>query len=122
VEQVPLQVIGSFDLFFPDIDGVDYWEINGNVVYLVEVPRSPISPYVGVGLNVARASVETTVLGQPVSASDTEIGLNLLGGVQFEAAPKVKPYGEVRFEVSGGEQIPVITAGVAFNVGPGPGM
>lgn len=112
VQAVSLQAIGEFNYYFPD--GFDYWEANGNLVYAITVPNSPATPYVGGGINIAHVEVE--VLGQ--SASDTEVGLNLLGGVRFEAAPKITPYAEAKYEVQGGEQF-FVTAGVAFNVGPG---
>lgn len=105
---IPLAAIGSFDYFFPS-DDFDYWEINGNVVYEFAVPSGVVAPYVGAGLNVAHASV--------ASVSETEIGFNLLGGARFDAG-QFTPFGELRVELSGGEQF-VLTGGVLFNVGPG---
>jgi len=108
--QLPLEVTGAFDFFFPDEDVIDtYWEANANVNYLVQTVQSLFVPYVGAGLNVAR--LETA------SADDTQIGLNLLGGVRYAGTPAT-PYGEVRFEVDGGEQV-VFTVGLIVNVGPG---
>lgn len=113
VPQAPLAAFGEFDWFFPDVDGVDYWEINANVVYLLPVQNPIVSPYGGAGLNIATADGE--VAG--ISASNTEVGLNLLVGTNINLQA-VRPYADARFEVGGGEQF-VITAGVAFNVGPG---
>lgn len=119
IEQFPLELIGSFDYFFPDIDNFDYWEINANAAYVIPVPTPTVAPYAGAGINIARASVDVgTVPGVgDFSASDTEVGLNLLGGVKFPLQ-SVTPYGELRIELGGGEQF-VITGGVSFNVGPG---
>mgnify|MGYP001606807906 FL=1 len=104
-----LRVIGSFDWFFPG-NNVDYFEINANVAYQFTLPGSRIGPYVGGGLNIARASVDLPVLGK---SSDTQVGLNLLGGLRFPSAGRIRPYVEGRFELSGGEQF-VLTGGLLF--------
>ena len=46
------------------------------------------------------------------SASDTDLGLNLLGGTLFGRG-KVNPFVELRVELAGGEQF-VLTGGVLF--------
>lgn len=111
--RTPLEAYATFDYFFPDEGaGVDltYWEINGNVVYLIPGVRGNIAPYVGGGLNIAHASRE--VLG--VSASDTDAGLNLMGGLKFKSrTSRVAPFVELRVELGGGEQF-VLTGGVLF--------
>jgi len=89
-----LEGIASFDWFFPDSGaGVDwtYFELNGNVVYSI-----PLS--------------NTSAL-RP-SASDTEIGLNLLGGSKFGSG-RITPFAELRLELGGGEQF-VISGGILF--------
>ncbi len=114
----PLEVIGTFDYFFPDdAAGLDvtYWELNGNVVYLFKVPAPKITPYAGAGLNLAHASVDSGTPG--ISASNTELGLNFLGGARFDLG-SVTPFGELRIELDGGEQF-LISAGLLFSVGPG---
>lgn len=111
VENVDLEAVGEFEYFFPNEDNVDYWEINLNVNYLVPMQSQIIQSYVGAGLNIARISVDTPV----GSGDETEIGLNVLGGLRGTTA-KVKPFGELRFEIGGGEQF-VFIAGVNFRVG-----
>jgi hypothetical protein len=108
----PLDAHVGFDYFFPDAPaGVDvtYWEINGNVAYRIPNVRSSLAPYVGGGLNIAHASAASG----GVSASDTKVGLNLLGGTTFGTRSKVKPFAEARVILGGGEQF-VITGGVRF--------
>lgn len=104
-------LIGSFDYFFPncDGDGVDcgYFEFNGNVATPLDV-ASTLKPYVGAGLNMARASAKAA----GVSTSDTQVGLNLLGGLKF-AIGSLSSFAEARLELSGGEQF-VITWGLLF--------
>jgi hypothetical protein len=104
----PLAVIGSFDWFFPGND-VTYFEINGNVAYNFTIAGSPIRPYAGGGLNIARVSFD--VAGQ--SQSDTDIGLNLLGGLNFRQVGRLQPFVEIRLEIAGGEQF-VLTGGIHF--------
>lgn len=107
-------LIGSFDWFFPDdgdVDGVDvrYFEINANVGYPLDVEG--FDPYVGGGLNIANGGVS---FDDPAfeDTSDTEVGLNLLGGLKFPVGG-MNAFAEARIELSGGEQF-VISAGLLF--------
>lgn len=99
-------LIGSFDYFFIDCDECSYWEANGNLA--IPLAASSVDPYVGAGLNVARASVE--FLGN--SASNTEVGVNLLGGLRFPVGG-LNAFGEGRFTLGGSEQL-VLSFGVLF--------
>jgi len=103
-------LIGSFDYFFPDCESdlVDcsYFEFNGNVAAPVQV-EGTLKPYVGAGLNMARASVDVQGVG---GGSDTQLGLNLLGGLRF-AIGSLSSFAEARVELSGGEQF-VVTWGI----------
>jgi hypothetical protein len=101
----PIKILGSFDWFFPD-GPFDYWELNGNIVYVVPVQNSAVAPYLGGGLNVAHISPDGVSFG-----SDTEMGLNLLGGIEFGGALPL--FVEARVEVEGGEQF-VLTGGIYF--------
>lgn len=101
-------IIGSFDYFFPGND-VTYWEINGNGVYRFAIPDNPnFTPYAGAGLNIARVSRD---VGDE-TRSDSDIGLNLLGGLEWDVG-SFRPFGELRVEIDGGEQV-VLTGGVLF--------
>jgi len=111
-----LEGIASFDWFFPDAgaDVVDwtYFEINGNVAYSFPLQSSSsLRPYAGGGLNIARSSID---FDSPLlnSASDTEIGLNVLGGTKFGSG-RITPFAELRIELGGGEQF-VLSGGVLF--------
>lgn len=98
--------VGSFDLFFPDGD-VDYWELNGNVLYNFPVePTRSFFPYLGGGINIARLDAEGADEG------DTAVGLNVVGGGKFDAEG-VTPFVEARIEIEGGEQF-VFTGGLLF--------
>ena len=114
----PLEVIGSFDYFFPSVgvSGIDvnYWEINANVVYLFSISSAVVAPYAGTGLNFAHASVSSTEF-LDTSVSDSEMGLNILGGAKFNLG-QVMPFGELRVELGGGEEF-IFTAGAMVTVG-----
>lgn len=110
-----LKAIGSFDWFFIDCpDGFDcgYFEINANGA--VPLPLEGFSPYVGAGLNVARVSIATEDQDSPFAfdESETEVGLNVLGGIDFPLGG-LNTFAEGRFELGGGEQF-VLTVGVLF--------
>lgn len=104
-----LEVIASFDIFFPDGALDDYWEINGNAVYNFEIVGAPsLRPYAGGGLNIAHFGYDD----EDPRDDDTELGLNLLAGTKFPLEG-LTPFVELRGEVSGGEQL-VITGGLLF--------
>jgi len=125
---VPLEIITTADYFFPDgVTGIDisYWEINANLVYMFSIPSSIVAPYAGGGLNFAHASVSTDLgaLGIDIpgdypsfEGSQSDLGLNLLGGAQFNLG-SFTPFGELRLELNGGEQV-VFSAGALFRLGP----
>jgi hypothetical protein len=108
----PLAVITTFDYFFPSAPtGVDakHWEVNGNMAY--QFVRGRWKPYVGPGLNLARRTADVPLAD--VSASETSLGVNMLGGVRRTDGRKRQYFAEARYEVGGGEQF-LVTAGVLF--------
>jgi hypothetical protein len=104
--------MADFIVFFPDTDGYDYFEINGNVTYSFPLAESTVLPFALGGLNIARASYDAGTLGD---GSNTEIGLNLGGGIVFDAG-SFRPAIGGRFEVNGGEGF-VLFATLPFEVG-----
>lgn len=103
------QVLGTWDIYFPDDDNLDFWELNGNLVYRFDVQEVPsIVPYAGGGLNIARREIE---LDPPAGdVDDTDVGVNFLGGVEFPLA-SVTPFVEIRLTEEGGDQF-YLTGGV----------
>jgi hypothetical protein len=105
----PLTIIGSFDYYFPG-GSHDYFEFNGNLVYNFNIPSAPtITPYAGGGLNIAHWSRDR---GDEPDTSDTDPGLNILGGARFDVGSVIL-FGEMKFTIEGGDQF-VITGGVLF--------
>lgn len=96
-----LRGVASFDYFFPDDEGlgdVSYWEINANLTYTL---KGALAPYVGTGLNLARASVSVV--------DETDLGLNVLGGLRLSD----RLFAEAKVELGGGDML-VVTAGLLF--------
>lgn len=114
IEAVNLEAVGSFDIYFPDDAGQvdrDYWEINGNLFYHVHLRDTrSVLPYFGGGLNIARMEIGT--------ATHTEVGLNLGGGVRFPNESGIIPFIEAKGVISDrlAEQF-VATFGVLFGSG-----
>lgn len=108
-----LETFGSFDYFFPsDEFGADltYWEANANLVYRIGSARELLTPYLGVGFNLAQFEASVDVLGAEASGDETKSGMNLLGGLMFHLGT-AKPFVEGKVEAGGGEQF-VVSAGV----------
>jgi opacity protein-like surface antigen len=103
-----LGAVGSFDFFFPgnDVPGVDvsYWELNANATYDIPVQAS-IKPYAGAGLVFGHVSAG--------SVSDSKVGLNALGGINFKIGEQLKAFVEAKFEIRSGSQF-VVSGGVRF--------
>jgi len=104
--------IGTFDVFFPDdspTNDVSYWEANGNLAYNFGVPDlSTLSPYVGMGLNIAHVSVDR----ESGNFDDTDLGINFFVGNQFDAG-STTPFAELRVVAEGASQV-VLTGGLLF--------
>ncbi|MEX0837280.1 MAG: hypothetical protein WD101_03030 [Gemmatimonadota bacterium] len=88
----------DFAWFFPEVDGVDYFELNGGLVYDFILDESTVTPFALAGLNVASISVDTPLGG----GDNTELGLNLGGGLKFNAGA-LRPMVGVRLEIEGGD-------------------
>jgi hypothetical protein len=103
-------VLADFIIFFPG-DNVDYLEFNGNLTYDFAIEDSSIVPFALAGLNIARYSID--VVG--VSGSETNLGLNLGGGVKFTAG-NLRPTVGLRLEIEGGDGF-VIFGSLPFALG-----
>ncbi len=109
-----LSIIPSFVYFFPDPDNLSVWEINGDVVYSFEVSdETPVLPFAFAGLNITRASVDLG--GTFGSVSNSEVGLNLGGGIRFRAQ-SVNPFAGAKFTLGDVDGF-VIFGGIGFAVG-----
>jgi hypothetical protein len=99
---------GSYEWKFSD------FAINANVQYRIDMEGS-IAPYVGggLGLNFVSSTVDVPFFGS-VSATDTKIGLNLLGGAHLNLEGNIKPYAEFRYVVVSDMGHLMIMAGIVY--------
>lgn len=79
--------------------GGSRWQANGNLLYVFGIPESFLRPYTGGGVSVV----------QHDEGDDTDLGFNLLGGVQLYLG-QIQPYANARLTVAG-------EADLAFIVG-----
>jgi hypothetical protein len=98
-----------------DVEGLDvsasYYAFNFDVFYPFVTSSESLTPYVGAGLLISRASVE--VLG--MSQSDTDVGLNLKGGAMFGSG-RVQPFGEGVLAIAGNTGL-MLKGGVYITLG-----
>ena len=108
-----LALITSFDYYFvnDDIGDTKFYELNGNLIY--NFPTGGVRPYVGAGAGIARLSFDDNFF----SDSDTELGVNVLGGLKFGYGP-INPFAEFRYVFYSGDETFenrwVISGGILF--------
>jgi opacity protein-like surface antigen len=110
----------DFMYYFGDDDfgiEVNWYDINLNMNYMIEINNSSMVPYVLGGLNLARVAVKCDgSLGSICDDfSNTEMGFNLGGGVDFLLAGSLALFGELRVVLSGENQM-VLAVGVKLPV------
>ena len=101
----------AFDWFL-DCNDCSYFELTPAVTAPIQL-NPEFLVYLGAGLNLARFSVD--VSNDELDASDTDLGLAILGGAEFPIA-SLTSFLELRATLGGAEQV-VISFGLLF--GPG---
>lgn len=101
----------------PGVDAdVDYWELNANGRFRIPLADQSWTPYLGAGLNIGRVSGSVSIDGVgSTKETSTELGVNVLGGVQFGDGAS-RPFVEGRYELGGGEQF-VLSGGISLAIG-----
>lgn len=90
-----------------------YFEIDGNLAVPFTLEGNSLRPYAGAGIHVARWSVDFDGVGIPgADVDDTEVGLNLLGGIFFPISD-LDGFVQGKFGLAGAEQF-VLSAGILF--------
>jgi hypothetical protein len=75
-------IIGQFDYYFIDCASgasCTFFEINPSLAVPFTLQNSTVKPYAGAGLRLSRSSVSAGGF----SNSETDMGLNILGGLKF---------------------------------------
>lgn len=88
---LPVTVNPTFDFYFTP-ENTTFWSLSGNALYPFGVNNQSFTPYAGAGLGLYRQSVDTQV----GSVSSTDLGLNLLFGLEFPLQT-VRPFVEAQF-------------------------
>lgn len=106
---LPVQGNGSFDFYFAD-DPWTVWSIDLNAVYPFGVDNEVFTPYAGAGLGITQFSADGD------AADDTDIGINIVGGAEFETGGSVTPFAQLQATVAGDADRLGITGGLLFNL------
>lgn len=104
-------IIGQFDYYFIDCpSGVSctFFEINPSLA-VPFTTSSGLKPYAGAGLRITRSSASSG----GVSASETDMGLNLLGGLKFGLGG-MDAFTEARLGLGGDFEQLALSFGVLF--------
>jgi len=115
---IALGVISDLGTITPLIHlsaSLDYWSVSnfrqisigGTTKYLFPI-EGDIKPYAGGGLNL--------IFWKADSVSDTDIGIDFVGGVEKELSPNLIGFGEVKYHIDGADYIGLF-AGVTYLLG-----
>lgn len=111
---------------FTGLDNVTVLQFDANVLYPFGLNNSTFTPYVGAGLGVTRVSTDTEVGLIQIEDSETDFGLNIIGGASFGFGA-IQPFAQARITL--GEHLAYLNedgeggagyalqAGLLFNLG-----
>lgn len=112
-----IRVEPSFNYYFKK-DLCTMYDVNINGHYLINAGGLTIYPLAGVTLLGTKVTVPAiNVMGYntpEVSASDSNLGLNVGGGVEFPISDGIKLNAEFKYQIVKDWNRPVISVGAAF--------
>lgn len=116
-EALPVAINPAIDYYFVDVDGFSLLAFDINALYEFEVDNEAFVPYAGGGLGFIRSSSEATnpFTGETTSQSNTEVGLNLVGGAVFEMEG-FKPFAQAKINVGSDFTLFNLMGGVLFSL------
>jgi outer membrane immunogenic protein len=92
----PLIINPAFNYYMLDVEGFTLLQFDANVLYPFMLGGA-LTPYAGGGLGILYASFEfENVDGSTTSNSDTEIGLNLVGGAEYDFGGPISAFAQLR--------------------------
>jgi opacity protein-like surface antigen len=122
VSEHPITGRVSFDYYFPSSSNfagftAHYWEIEADGLFDI-VANGDTKPYVGAGLTYGHWSYgyDATYCGtfaNLCSASTSNTGLDIVGGINFMGGSKLMPFVEAKIELSSGSEF-IIKGGIHF--------
>ena len=124
----PIRLEGAFTYFFPKEDESFYfyspkihlWDLSVNGHYLFPVSNKFVI-YPLVGMSVLKSTATASVLGVSASVSESRVGFNFGGGLDFKVSDNIGINVEPKLVIGGGEtpsgiQIQIIiSAGAVYN-------
>ncbi|MFB6230376.1 MAG: outer membrane beta-barrel protein [Salinibacter sp.] len=116
---LPVVANASFDYYLTDIENTTYFAVDLNALYEFGIENQSFVPYAGGGLGITRVSFETQGVDIPgggtvggTSSSETEIGLNLVGGARFPVG-SIEPFAQLNITLGDTQRVG-ITGGLLF--------
>lgn len=117
-ESLPVVPNASFDYYMTDSDNVSYMAIDLNALYEFGIDNQAFVPYAGGGIGITRSSFDAVSTGGGVtvsaSGSDTDVGLNLVGGARFPVG-SVQPFAQLNAVLGGTGQRLGLAGGLLFS-------
>ena len=108
----------SLEYFFTDDEeNVSTSAFGANVDLLYQIGDQYVTtfqPYFGAGLGIRRYSVEVDSPLGDLDGSETDLGLNLIGGATFGGGP-IQPFARATIAIMDGTPI-VLKAGILFGI------
>lgn len=112
---LPIDFQATFDYYFTE-ENKTFWQLSLNAL-LSFGPGIVFTPYVGAGLGIARISSRISIDMGILSASDTDMGVNLIGGARFGMGP-LRPFVQAQVTMLGDVELVTIAGGLLFKFGP----
>jgi len=113
-DNISLHLSPVFSYYFMP-DNTTLWQLEFNVPFLFAIPNFDVlQPYAAAGLALRHFSFNVDSAFIDVDVSDTDLGLNLIGGAMFIPEGSVNPFVQLRVNI-GGESDAAIMGGVRFN-------
>ncbi|WP_022836352.1 outer membrane beta-barrel protein [Salisaeta longa] len=107
---LPVVINPAFDYYFVSTDGVSLFNVSLNALYEFTGSDQVFTPYAGGGLGIVRTSFDAGSFG---TGSDTDIGLNLVGGAKFQTG-SLQPFVQAKAKVGGDVSLFNIMGGLLF--------
>jgi len=118
----PIRLEGYFTYFF-EKDYLSQWDFSVNAHWLFPIDKQ-ITVYPLAGLGLLGSTVEIPSYTIPYygtvgggSESDTDFGINIGGGADYQLTDKLVLNGELKFKIAGDWDRFMISAGLAYKLG-----
>ncbi len=106
LSSLPITLNPGFE-FYPGFDPGSLFVLNFDVQY--QLDAESVEPYVGGGISWARTSNAGT--------SNSDVGLNLKGGLVFNPESRTRPYVEAALNFGDGRESLIFRGGLLFTIG-----